>query len=408
MTIHPKPWPLSTTYKLKDRIDTNPDYQRPAVWTVPQKQLLMDTILRGFDIPKLYLRQVATSPDKYEVVDGQQRLRAIWGYMNEEYSLAKDADPIDGITIAGKKYSELDIDISTKLDTYTLDFEIITETSEEEVREMFLRLQNGTTLKAQEKRHAMPGNMRDFICNIVKHDFFQKSVNFNDTRFTFEHIAAQMTLLTINGTICNIKDADLNSMYEKNKDFDDKGNVAKTVIKVLDYLYAMFPSKTPELKRYNAISLFILILDLITNYAVKDREEDLSKWFINFESKRAMKETKPQDQQDPKLVIYHEKTSHSTDALDSLSFRNEYLKEDLLTKVMNLPLKDPKRNFDEAQRQVIYRKDRGICQKCGKKCDWNDYEADHILPWNRGGQTVIENGQVLCGSCNSSKGDNIN
>ena len=324
------------------------------------------------------------------------------------YSLAKDADPIDGITIAGKKYSELDIDISTKLDTYTLDFEIITETSEEEVREMFLRLQNGTTLKAQEKRHAMPGNMRDFICNIVKHNFFQKSVNFNDTRFTFEHIAAQMTLLTINGTICNIKDADLNSMYEKNKDFDDKGNVAKTVIKVLDYLYAMFPSKTPELKRYNAISLFILILDLITNYAVKDREEDLSKWFINFESKRAMEETKPQDQQDPKLVIYHEKTSHSTDALDSLSFRNEYLKEDLLTKVMNLPLKDPKRNFDEAQRQVIYRKDRGICQKCGKKCDWNDYEADHILPWNRGGQTVIENGQVLCGSCNSSKGDNIN
>ena len=124
----------------------------------------------------------------------------------------------DGITIAGKKYSELDIDISTKLDTYTLDFEIITETSEEEVREMFLRLQNGTTLKAQEKRHAMPGNMRDFICNIVKHNFFQKSVNFNDTRFTFEHIAAQMTLLTINGTICNIKDADLNSMYEKKKE----------------------------------------------------------------------------------------------------------------------------------------------------------------------------------------------
>lgn len=195
---------------------------------------------------------------------------------------------------------------------------------------------------------------------------------------------------------------------KKTRNFDDKGNVAKTVIKVLDYLYEMFPSKTPELKRYNAISLYILILDLITNYAVKDREEDLSKWFIRFESKRAIEETKPQDQQDPKLVIYHEKTSHSTDALDSLSFRNEFLKEDLLSTVMNLPLKDPKRNFDEAQRQVIYRKDRGICQKCGKKCDWNDYEADHILPWNRGGQTVIENGQVLCGSCNSSKGDNIN
>lgn len=52
-----------------------------------------------------------------------------------------------------------------------------------------------------------------------------------------------MTLLTINGTICNIKDADLNAIYEKYKDFDDKGNVARTVIKVLDYLFKTFPKK---------------------------------------------------------------------------------------------------------------------------------------------------------------------
>lgn len=61
--------------------------------------------------------------------------------------------------------------------------------------------------------------------------------------------------------------------------------------------------------------------------------------------------------------------------------------------------------FDASQRIVIYRKNNGICQKCGIKCDWNNYEADHILPWSRGGKTEIENGQVLCSSCNSSKGD---
>ena len=407
MLINKKPWPLTTTHKLRKRIDTQPDYQRPTVWSTAQKQLLMDTIFRGYDIPKLYLRQTGTNPDTYEVVDGQQRLTAIWGFMDDEYPLPKDADPINGMEVAGKKYSELDIDISTLLDMYTLDFAILTDTTDEEVREMFLRLQNGTSLKAQEKRHAMPGKMRDFVCDVASHNFFKNSVDFADSRFIYEHVAAQMCLLTMNNTVCNIKDRDLNEMYKNNTDFDSSSAVAKKIIRILDYLYTMFPTKTPELKRYNAISLYILLNDLIENYAIKDREQDLSKWFINFETNREIEHKKPQDQQDQKLVIYHEKISHSTDALDSLTYRYEYLKNDLLEHVKNLPQKDPKRSFDEAQRRIIYRLGNGICKMCGKKCDWNDYEADHILPWNRGGQTVIENGQVLCASCNSSKSDNL-
>ena len=74
--------------------------------------------------------------------------------------------------------------------------------------------------------------------------------------------------------------------------------------------------------------------------------------------------------------------------------------------IKNLPLKDSQRSFDEAQRQVIYRRDNGICQECGKHCDWNDWEADHIVPWSKGGKTEIENGQVLCPTCNSKKSDN--
>jgi len=45
-------WPLFTLSKKRKRIDTNPDYQRPAVWTKAQKQLLIDSILRDFDARK--------------------------------------------------------------------------------------------------------------------------------------------------------------------------------------------------------------------------------------------------------------------------------------------------------------------------------------------------------------------
>jgi len=48
----------------------------------------------------------------------------------------------------------------------------LTDTDEEEVREMFLRLQNGTSLKAQEKRNAMTGNMRDFVKQVASHKLF--------------------------------------------------------------------------------------------------------------------------------------------------------------------------------------------------------------------------------------------
>ena len=65
--------------------------------------------------------------------------------------------------------------------------------------------------------------------------------------------------------------------------------------------------------------------------------------------------------------------------------------------------KDSKRNFDEAQRQVIYRRDNGTCKICGRKCEWNDWEADHIVPWSKGGKSTPDNCQMLCTKCNLAK-----
>ncbi len=397
-------WPLFTLSKKRTKIDTNPDYQRPAVWTKAQKQLLIDSILRDYDVPKIYLHE--KGKDTYDVIDGQQRIRAIWSFYDDEFSLPKDAEPVNGIDIAGKKYSELDMDISSLIDSYSLDFVILDTQNDDEIREMFLRLQNGTSLKAQEKRNAMPGRMRDFIRELTKHEFFSK-VHFSNTRFTHDLVAAQMTAIALNGDICNIKDKDLNEMYVRYKDFDTSSTDAKNIYRILDYLNRMFPDQAPELKRYSTISLFILILDLMPNYVIKDRETDIAKWFIDFEAKRAADEMLEPEQQDPRLVVYHESVSHSSDGEESLKYRHSFLKESLLATVNNLPQKDPKRNFDAAQRQVIYRRGNGICKICGKKCEWNNWEADHILPWSKGGQTEIENGQVLCPTCNQKKSDQL-
>ena len=405
MSITKMMWTALSASIRKKGINTNPDYQRPLVWTRPQKQLLIDSMLRDYDVPKFYLHK--KGKDSYDVVDGQQRLRAIWEFFDGQFALAKDAEPIDGHEIKGKKNDELDFDIKDKINSYNLDFVVLDDVEEDEIREMFLRLQNGTSLKAQEKRNAMPGKMGDFVRTIAKHKFFD-NVNFSNSRFTFDLIAAQMTLLYMkrkNG-ICNIKDRDLNSMYEDHRDFDAASDEAKAISKILDYLYAMFPSKAPELKRYSVISLFILIMDMMPNYDIRNREKDIAEWFVNFEDMRTKDELKKPEEQNPELVFYHERVSNSSDTMDSLKYRHDFLKRSLLSTIKNLPQKDPKRNFDEAQRQVIFRRDNGICKMCGKQCEWDAWEADHIVPWSKGGKTEVENGQVLCPSCNSKKSDN--
>lgn len=402
-----QPWPIATVFGIQDRIDTNPDFQRPAVWNRSQKQLLIDTILRGYDIPKFYWRRVAKKPDRYDVVDGQQRLRAIWEYLQGEYALHKEAEPIDEHAVASLRYAALPDDLRKQFDIYALDVVVMQDTDEDEVREMFLRLQNGTTLKAQERRNAMPGNMRDFIKNLAQHKFFENCA-FSNSRYTFDHVAAQMTLIELNGGPSNVRDANLNAMYEQHKDFDTHGPKAKKIRRTLNYLQEAFPSKTPELKRYSVISLYTMVSDLLEKYVVQNYQKDLASWFIEFELYRVEQASLPEDEMESEMGVYQEKTRYSTDAVDSISWRHEFLMRKFFETYPKIELKDDQRLFTNEQRIAIFRRDEGVCQvrlECeGVKCEWGKWHADHKVPWTKGGKTIVANGQVACLECNAAKG----
>jgi Protein of unknown function DUF262/HNH endonuclease len=407
MEISKKGWPILSACTTQKRIDTQPDYQRPPVWSLSQKQMLIDTILRGYDVPKFYWRKVGSNPDRYEVVDGQQRLRAIWSFQANEFALPKKNDPVGDNEVAGLRYEELPDDLRLDFDSYNLDVVIISDTDEDEVREMFLRLQNGTTLKAQEKRNAMPGQMREFIRQLSQHPFFEKC-GFANARFTFDLVAAQMTLVELKGGPTNVKNGDLNRMYEENTNFDASSPKARKIKRVLDFLLTAFPSKTPELERYSVVSLYALVSQVIERYVISDRQAEIARWFLDFETFRRSQRNVPVDQCDPEIISYHEKTSHSTDAEDSIRFRHDYLLRKLLEAVPDIEQKDDQRLFTKDQRLAIFRRDQRTCQvklKCdGVVCEWDSWEADHRQPWSQGGKTTVDNGQVACLSCNSAKG----
>jgi hypothetical protein len=80
-----------------------------------------------------------------------------------------------------------------------------------------------------------------------------------------------------------------------------------------------------------------------------------------------------------------------------------------------LSAKDPRRAFSEQERIAIYRRARGLCNEClaeGKSQDearvpWADYDADHVVPHSKGGDTAIENAQLLCRPHNLRKGNRV-
>ncbi len=408
MARYSKPYPLATLFGIQKDINTRPDWQRPAVWGKAQKESLVDTILRDYDIPKIYWRKVGAKPDKYEVIDGQQRLRAIWEFMNGSFSMSANASKINDEEIANYNYENLPNDFRISFDTYTLDIVIIDDLSDEDVRDMFLRLQNGTTLMAQEKRNAFPGKMRDFVKEIGEHPFFG-SVGFNNTRFAHDHLAAQLVCMEIAGGPTNIKNSDLNKMYKKYEKFNAESQEAKKVQRVLKIMHTIFPDKTPELKRFNVVSLYCVISEFLENFVISEIQNGFHDWFIDFESRRGEEETKSEEKASAEWLSYKDKISHSNDSQDSIRSRKDFMLRDIFEGYPALSRKDNQRNFTNAQRLTVFRRGNGQCQvklRCkGVKLAWDSWHCDHIKPWSRGGKTTVENGRAACPECNQARGN---
>ena len=62
-----------------------------------------------------------------------------------------------------------------------------------------------------------------------------------------------------------------------------------------------------------------------------------------------------------------------------------------------------KRTFSNADKRTIYERQNAKCAKCGKHFEFSEMEGDHVIPWWRGGKTIIDNLQMLCKECNSGK-----
>jgi Protein of unknown function DUF262/HNH endonuclease len=390
------------------KLNLAPDYQREAVWTTPQKQLLIDSLLNGIDIPKLYFHQRKQIPPEYDVVDGQQRIRAVTEFLAGEFRLAKDADPVDGHPCAGLYFSQLATDLQGHLIEANFDVVVMDwNYTDEDVREMFARLQNGTSLNAAEKRHAIRGGMNTVVQSLAKHPVFG-CAGYTNKRFAYEDTAAKILhiMLVGNGDFTDIKPSSIARSYDRFSDLDDASPVVKRMRSAMTAVERMFEDgPSPELKKYAVVNLVLLLADLQSVYDVTPHLAALGAAYRSFEARRAENDERTEDERDVELVEYA--NAARADGIPDMRFRRDVLRKYLLLGAPEMAQRDEARAFKPEQRLAVHWRDKGVCQLCKSPCEGEAWEVDHVIPYSRGGKTLLSNAQLTCVPCNRSKGNSM-
>lgn len=251
-------WTVDKLHKARAKLSF-PEYQRqPNLWTPERKGLLIDSILAQIDIPKLYFNE--TSKGNFEVVDGQQRLWAIWEYLDGEYAYRANG--------TAHKFAELTPAQRKAIREYELQVTIFDDAPDEYLRQLFVRLQLGLLLVAGEKLHASSGAMKDFIFDkAVKHHFVQE-LKMPNRRYAKETLCAQIAINSFSRAKLNVfsrtRYEDLSFFfqeYEKphGRDLELFKKQTRLILSVLDDLRDCFGARTRELSnRSYVLSVYLL------------------------------------------------------------------------------------------------------------------------------------------------------
>jgi len=294
-----KPRTLLQWYKEQQRIDMDPSYQRRGdLWPEKHKQLLINSILNRYDIPKIYLADFTyfNSPLKesktpYAVIDGKQRFTIFFEFFDDQLSLDNTPVYYDGeeLILTGLKYSDLKLRypaVVKQFDEFVPTVMSVISDNLEDVQELFIRLNLNVSISGPERRNAMPGPIPHLIRSLSVHDFFRNYATFPINRGQDLNAAAKILLIEERNGFTNTKKKDLDDFVLSNKDKrpSDFENIDKISRATLDNMTKVFEKHDKLLKRQAQFPVYYWLVKKHANRYGKK----IGSFLNEFEEKRAL------------------------------------------------------------------------------------------------------------------------
>lgn len=358
-------------FGLSGKLTIQPEYQRNYIYADGKRDVaVIDSILKGYPLGLIYFTKVAE--DKYEVLDGQQRITSFGRYVTGKFAI-KDDNDIPRYFV-GLPTDLQDKIMQTKLTIY------ICEGTESEIKEWFKTINiAGVPLNEQELSNAIHSG--PFVTKAKEE--FSNSQNANIQKwsaYVSGNVIRQDYLRTALEWVSkgNIDD------YMSRHRYDTNINELKTYFNsVIDWVSSIFMDVDSTMcglnwgdlyekyhhNAYDPQAVSALVQELLADFYVKDKKG-----------------------------IYEYILGGCTDK-----------------KLLNI------RIFDEPTKKSVYTtqtaaaKEQGVsnCPLCAIGSDGNrtrvwkqsEMDADHVTAWSKGGATDINNCQMLCKTHNRAKGN---
>ncbi|MBD0371451.1 MAG: DUF262 domain-containing protein [Pyrinomonadaceae bacterium] len=411
----------------KDQLNLEPGFQRSSVWNERDRDKLIDSILRNYPLPSIFLyRRYEDGNLVYDVIDGKQRIESILMFTGEKRggrfwtkSRLPDLEHLDWIdwnTIKRKKLQYL-------ITGYHL--QVIEVTGElADIIDLFVRINStGKALTGAEKRHARyyrSGFLKKAsqLANRYENYFRSTKILSSGQISRMKHVELMCELMVAAHTqdVTNKKaalDRVMDSDSIRGRDLD---KASQATVASLNRIKQLFPKLRQT--RFRQLSDFYTLAVLIQKFErermiLTDRKRNKLAWDIlaafSAGVDRVRMHQKRAENIEPNQALYRDYLLTVLEATDEINQRRK--REQLLRGLLE-PLfhkKDAARLFSIEQRRILWNTTTNPkCVVCRRNLTWDDFTIDHIDPWSKGGRTDLDNAALMCHQHNSAKGNRRN